>query len=47
MINMNKKINNLLLIIMCACFTISCDQNVGKRDIENNNISTKIKNDEK
>ena len=46
MINMNKKISNLLLIIICACFIISCDQNVGQRDVENN-ISTKIKNDEK
>ena len=46
MINMNKKIYNSLLIIICACFIISCDQNVGQREIENN-ISTKIKNDEK
>ena len=46
MVNMNKKISNLLLIIMCTYFTISCDQNVGQRDIENN-LSSKIENDEK
>ena len=46
MVNMNKKINNLLLIIICTFLTLSCDQNVGKRDLENN-ISSEIKNDEK
>jgi len=36
MINMNKKINAILAIILCATLITSCDQNVGKRNIKGN-----------
>ena len=36
MINMNKKISTILAIIFCASLIASCDQNVGKRNIEEN-----------
>ena len=38
MTNMNKKINTTILIIICAFAVISCDQNVGKRNVKNNTL---------
>lgn len=36
MINTNKKVSIILTIILCTSLITSCDQNVGKRNIEEN-----------
>ena len=36
MINMNLKVSIILAIILCTSLITSCDQNVGKRNIEEN-----------
>ena len=39
MINMNLKVSIILAIILCTSLITSCDQNVGKRNIEENSTS--------